>query len=213
MLDDLVKNIQSKLSPRDWKIHGFSMGDNFDSIINDSSLYNGSKMIKSKSGALFYKSKDSNLIAGVFLAISFFDNRQEEILNEIQGAFGDPYFDHIQLNNRILYYPSHDLYVEIIQDDISKGMCLGIGESGRRLRKFTAIDIIDSYFGIMNLQTFLFELEDRSSLPKLTRLHLEMLESLLLAFLGNPSIKRFMTGKFVLECDDRHLRACSGIKN
>jgi hypothetical protein len=48
-------------------------------------------------------------------------------------------------------------------------------------------------------------LEDRKSLPKLTQLHIEELESLLSAFLGNPSIKRFMSGKFILECDDQYL--------
>ncbi len=205
MLDNLVKYIQSKRPPCDWKIHGFSIGDDFDLIINDSYLYEDSKMVKRNKGVQFYKSKDTNLIAGIFLPIPFFDSRQEEILNEIKESLGAPYFDHVQMNDRILYYTSHNLFLKIVSNDISKGLCLSIGECGRRLRKFTAPNIIDSYFGLMDHRTFLFGLNDRNSLPKLTQLHIKELESLLSAFNGDPSIKRFMRRGFILECDDDHL--------
>lgn len=210
MLDDLIKYIQSRLSPNDWKINGFSIGDDFDSLINDSALYEESTMAKRKGpqfykGALFYKANDSNLIAGIFLPIPFFDTRQEEILNEIIKTFGIPYFDHVKMKNRILYYPSHNLYLDIYQNDISKGLCLSIGDSGIKLQTFTAANIIDSYFGLMKSQTLLLELEDRGSLPKLARVQIRVLESLLLAFLGDSSIKRFIDGAFIMECDDIYL--------
>lgn len=202
MLEKLLDSIEDKILPISWEIYGFSIGDNFDLITNENPLYENNEYTKGYAGALFYKSKSSNNIEGIFLSIPFFENRQKEILDKVKDSYGDPYFDHMKMNDRTLYYPQIDLYVSIQRDDVTKGICLSIGKCGTYLQKFRANDIIDTYVKLINQDSAIFKEEENGNVSRSTSLKIKTLKSLLLAFLGNPDIHWFESGKFILESNE-----------
>lgn len=204
MLKDILQSIQMKKPPSEWKVNGYSIGDGFGSIVNENPLYVDSKAIKVHKRARYYRDGNSEIIGGISFGV-LSGNEKTLVLDSIQSSFGKPYFSHLQMNDKILYYPALQLYLRIIGNDISKGLTVIVGKCGTQLRTFTALNIIDAYFDLSHNGNLVTRLEDLSNLPKVTQLSYRTLESLLLVFVGDSSIAKFSSGNFILASDDKYL--------
>lgn len=199
MINDLLVNVFNQKSASDWEVYGFSLGDDFDSVINEVSSYDGNRGLKVYKQVKFYKSKDSNKIGGIFFSIPLFQDRYIEFLKAIKENYGEPYFEHLKMNNRLLYYCSEGFIVSIPNDEIEKGICLSLGECGHRLQSFKAVDLLDAYFKMSNLDSYVFREDNKEIKTHLEEVKLDALKALLLAFVGDNDIKKFKYGKFILD--------------
>lgn len=216
MIDKLLKDILNVKLANDWKVYNYSLGDSFDLIVNDSPMYQKNEFINIYKGVRFYKSNDSDQIAGIFLAIPSFKGRHVEFLRAIRESYGKPYFEHVKMEDRILYYKSQNFHVSIPSDKEEDGICIGIGKCGYQIQVFTASDLIDAYFKLRNYTQYVYEINEMEKKSKLKKIEIRVLESLLLAFIGKCGIKNFEFGKFILERDDettnRVISAIGGVE-